>query len=128
MLRVETYNGQKSANFFIQCKGNYSGRPLRKPIPNCFAVFTKNPLAFEIVYCLFKAKIFEYYIIGSVIPFIRITEVKKILEKYIQVEFCEKKLKAIQGIDELLTIKQEQIKKLMDLQTAFALESIKSVK
>ena len=128
MLRVETYNGQKSANFYIQCKGNYSGRPLKKPIPNCFAVYTNNPLAFEIVYCLFKGKLFEYYIIGSVIPFIRISAVKKILEQYLIVEFCEKKLKAIQGIDELLTLKQEQIKTLMDLQTAFALESIKAVK
>lgn len=128
MLRIETYKGQKSANFFIQCKGNYSGRPLKKPIPNCFAVFTNNPLAFEIVYCLFKAKLFEYYIIGSVIPFIRITAVKKILEKYIIGDFCEKKLKAIQSIDQLLTIKQEQIKNLMELQTAFALESIKNAK
>ena len=128
MLRIETYNGQKSANFYIQSKGNYSGRPLRKPIPNCFAVFTNNPLAFEIVYCLFKGKLFEYYIIGSVIPFIRITAVKKILEKYIKVEFCEEKLKTIQSIDQILLIKNEQIKNLMELQTAIALESIKNAK
>lgn len=124
MYKICTYNGQKSASFYIQSKGNYAGRPLRKPIPNCFAVYSENPFAFEIVYCLFKAKTFEYYIIGSVIPFIRIGEVKKILNQYLDKEYCTKHLQTVQAIDKLLDIKKDEIKNLMALQCGFARQTL----
>jgi hypothetical protein len=69
--------------FYILCKGLNSGKPLKKPCPNCFTVITKNETDLEILYwlsfALWKGRKFEIYLTGSVIPFLRITDFRNII-------------------------------------------------
>ena len=67
-------------HFFILCKGNNSGKPLKTPCPNCFVIQfeseTDKEEAFYIALSLWKAKFWHQFLIGSVIPFIRINDFK----------------------------------------------------
>lgn len=70
-------------HFFILSRGNNTGKPLEIPCPNCYVVITdteetKN-FYFWLSYSLWQGQVFKPYLIGSVIPFIRIGEVKKLL-------------------------------------------------
>lgn len=69
---------------FIQCKGFHSGRPLLEYIPNSFSLFTDDEFAFEKSICIFHSRVYEQYLIGSVIPFIRIDDAHYILYKGFQ--------------------------------------------
>lgn len=75
-------------HFFILNKGLNSGRPMNKPCPNCFVVITETDEQRESLYYLCLSlqigKFFNYYIIGSVIPFIRIDDTRKVLNKALQ--------------------------------------------
>lgn len=127
--RVITYPNKSNLtpSFFIQMKGNHSGRPLRKPIRNCIAVYSSIPFLFEMVYLLFKGRKFEYHIIGSVVPFIRIEDLKQVLDEGIQSYQPEKDkfLQQINKIDELLSNYQEQIKLYQMAQMAICREYLK---
>ncbi len=71
-------------HFFALSKGNNAGKPLVEPCPNCFAVIAETEqerdFYFRISYGLWKLKAFQYYLRGSVIPFIIIKEYRKCLE------------------------------------------------
>jgi hypothetical protein len=77
---IKTYTNQAAANFYIQNKGDNSGRPSRKPLRNSFAIFTDVENAFEIAYCVWIASRYYPFIHGSVIPTIRIEAVKQVLK------------------------------------------------
>ena len=98
-MKITTYNGTK-AEFYIQAKGEHAGRPLKKPTPNCFAVHEPSEQAFEAVYAMWVAKVFYPYIKGSVIPFITITDVRRILEQHLE-ECINKKSWALAKIKEV---------------------------
>lgn len=80
-----TYN---KPHFFILNKGLNSGRPLNEPCPNCFIVFTETNEQRESLYYLCLSlqvgRYFNYYIKGSVIPFIAVVDTKKVLNKALQ--------------------------------------------
>lgn len=90
-VKISTYNpkNQKS-NFelYVLCKGLNSGKPLVQPCPNCFVIQCKNQQELDIyrnlLFGLWKAKAFHQYLIGSVIPFIRINDFKTFLAEQIQ--------------------------------------------
>lgn len=126
MIKIETYKGQK-ADFYIQSKGNNAGRPLTTPIPNCFAVHTDVHGAFQIVFALWKAKSFDRVIWGSVIPFMRITECRKIVNRGINQHqlFDDKKLNAVGLIDDKIENLLAQVEKYKQLQYALAMQSLK---
>lgn len=126
MISICTYTGTQKADFYIQSKGNYSGRPLKNPIRNCFAVKTNIPFAYEIVYCLFQARQFEIYIHGTCIPTIRITDVRKVINQSINKEFCNKKMNTVKKIDELIITELKKIEQLKELQMTLAHESIRT--
>lgn len=70
-------------HFFVLNKGENSGKPLHEPCPNCFVVhaddaFTKDFL-FWLSWGMWQSKLFHPYLYGSVIPYIRITDFKKLL-------------------------------------------------
>lgn len=73
--------------FFVLCKGNHSGRPMKKPCPNCFAITTENPadadFYFTAVLRLWQCRVFEPLIGGSVIPFIRLREFRGVLTRFL---------------------------------------------
>ena len=125
-LIIKTYSGQK-ADFYIQAKGLKAGRPLKEPKANSFAVTTNIDNAYEIVFSLWKGKAFRCDIIGSVIPFIRISAVKKIVSRALSNidKYDEKHLKAIEAIDNQVDNLEAQIKLLKEYQVMLAIKSNK---
>lgn len=114
-------------SFYIQIKGNYSGRPLRKPIPNCAAVYTDNPILFEIVYALFKGKRFEPDLKGTAVPYVRIDDLKNVISIGV-LKYNDKKAHLLQNvnkIDTLLLNLTQQLKTVKQLQYAYCMEYLK---
>ncbi len=81
--KFQTYsvkNQSTSFEFYILCKGLNSGKPLTAPCPNCFVCICKNEeqkdFYFWLLFGLWKAKHFHQFLTGSVIPFIRIADLK----------------------------------------------------
>ena len=75
-------------HFFILSKGLNSGRPMNQPCPNCFVITTAAEPTRESLYYLCLSlktgQYFSYYLKGSVIPFISISDAKKVIDKAIQ--------------------------------------------
>lgn len=125
MTTIKTFTGQ-DATFYIQSKGLHSGRPMKTPKSNCFAVTTSIENSFEIVFALYKGNAFKEWIKGSVIPFISITDLKKIVLPKIKnsKQLDSKKLNAICSIDLHVENLNSQIKKYKELQVALAFQAI----
>jgi hypothetical protein len=72
-------------SFYVQCKGEHSGRPLASPIANCFEVTCSDAAEYEYWYWLtwgaWNGKAFHPLLRGSVIPFIRICDYKAVMQK-----------------------------------------------
>jgi len=81
-------NGTDYADFYIQNKGYNAGKPLKKPVPNCFAVLTDHNVLlpgyfYYMVLAAWQQGAFRPHLQGSVIPFLTIDTFKKvILENY----------------------------------------------
>ncbi len=67
-------------HFYILNKGMNSGKPLKKPCPNCFVLTSNTEEEVQSLYWLcfglWKAKSFHYYLKSSVIPFITINDMR----------------------------------------------------
>ena len=87
---IKTYRSGSSAknenlvqnpHFFILNKGLNSGKPLKRPCPNCFVISFENAndkdFFYWLVYGLWQSKAFHPFLRGSVIPFIVLPELKK---------------------------------------------------
>jgi hypothetical protein len=127
-LSIKTYSGQK-ADFYIQAKGLHAGRPLKHPKVNSFAVNTNITNAYEVVFSLWKGKAFKNYIIGSVVPFIRVSSVKEIVSRALSNidKFDKKNLETIAHIDEHIKNLETQIKLLKQCQVDLAAKGNKCV-
>lgn len=101
-----------------------AGRPLRSPLRNSFAVFTDDEFLFQKVQVLFEGKFFEPFIWGSVIPFIRLSDLKKVITetKIKDSERAEKMLTSLSDIDKAILSAQDKIKILKQLKIAIARE------
>ena len=109
-------------HFFILNKGLNSGKPLDKPCPNCFVITTTTRAERESLYYLcLSLKVglfFAYYLKGSVIPFIGISDAKKVintaLQNYEEQQWQMKveKLKKITAFEENLQQQLSTISKL----------------
>jgi len=73
-------NQTQKPHFYILNKGMNSGKPLKKPCPNCFVLTANTEEKIQSLYWLcfglWKAKSFHYYLKGSVIPFITINDIR----------------------------------------------------
>lgn len=104
-----TYHGN---HFFILSKGNNAGRPMDKPCPNCFVVISKCPNEKQILYWLcfglWQCRCFESHLVGSVIPFLRLPELKSIIrETRMKVDLKKMEYdKAIITLNKLQTCRQ----------------------
>ena len=69
--------------FYILNKGNNAGKPLNHPCPNCFTCLASSQEEKELYYWLcfglWQARAFRPYLIGSVIPFIRLDDLLRVL-------------------------------------------------
>lgn len=82
-VKIFTYNpkNQKSEfEFYALSKGLNSGKPLDVPCPNCFVISCRNAEEMDVyrslLFGLWQTKSFHQFLIGSVIPFIRIGDFK----------------------------------------------------
>ena len=71
----------EEASFYVQSKGHNAGRPLSSPIPNSWAVFSDIPHLKEIAFSIWKSGKLSELETGSVIPFLRLSEYRPILER-----------------------------------------------
>ncbi len=127
---LKTYRPESTIQpntFFIQSRGLHSGRPLRKPIANCFSIKLSNEQEYDQYYGLVSAlyynKSFAYYILGTAVPFIRIGDVYKVIQQglermNVQPEQFEQTLHAVSSIDRNLENLQQQINLLKQLKSA----------
>lgn len=86
-MQIKTHKMRNTYNqphFFILSKGNNSGKPLETPCPNCFVCICKDETEKQQLYWLFyglwQGMFFHPFLTGSVIPFIRLDDVKQVLK------------------------------------------------
>lgn len=121
-------------HFFILNKGNHSGKPMNDPCPNCFVCICSSEEEKEMLYWLVmglcQGRVFEQYLCGSVIPFVRINDVKKTLNwlsfnhtaKLIQ---YKKKVIAIQKVQQAKNSILQQLQSLQSLQKVLVSDLMK---
>ncbi|MEY3498712.1 MAG: hypothetical protein RL308_381 [Bacteroidota bacterium] len=121
-------------HFFILNKGNHSGKPLSEPCPNCFVCICSSEEEREMLYWLVmglcQGRVFEKYLCGSVIPFVRINDVKKALNwlsfnhtaKLVQ---YKKKVIAIQKVQQAKNTILQQLQSLQSLQKVLVADLMK---
>tara|TARA_R110002051_G_scaffold254152_1_gene313094 strand:+ start:2716 stop:3057 length:342 start_codon:yes stop_codon:yes gene_type:complete len=103
-------------------KGLNSGKPLEKPCPNCFIIIATTKVKRESLYYLCLSlkigQFFAYYLKGSVIPFLGISDAKKVINTTLQNyeaqqwEMKVEKLKKITVFEENLRQQLSTISKL----------------
>ncbi|CAM2776536.1 hypothetical protein SAMN05444143_10488 [Flavobacterium succinicans] len=68
-------------HFFVLNKGMNSGKPQNDSFTNSFAIIFKNKAEvdnyFWIAFALWKSQFWQQHLIGSVIPFVRLSDFKK---------------------------------------------------
>lgn len=87
-IQIKTHkmkNTYRGNHFFILSKGLNSGRPLDKPCPNCFVLVAKgeeerNQL-YWLCFGLWQGNFFHPFLTGSVIPFIRLEDLKAVINE-----------------------------------------------
>tara|TARA_R110000744_G_scaffold288811_1_gene399783 strand:+ start:967 stop:1413 length:447 start_codon:yes stop_codon:yes gene_type:complete len=105
----------KQPHFFILNKGLNSGKPLNTPCSNCFVCIAENEAVREFLYWLcfglWRSKSFHFYLKGSVIPFITIDEIRKVIRESEAKASIKKKAfdKSIQAL-KLLDVNEQKIK------------------
>jgi len=127
-------NNISEPHFFILCKGLNSGKPLLEPCPNCFVCICSSEEEKEMLYWLVmglcQGRVFEKYLCGSVIPFVRINDVKKPLNwlsfnhtaKLVQ---YKKKVIAIQKVQQAKNSILQQLQSLQSLQKVLVSDLMK---
>jgi len=122
-FEIKTHRSGRIYNtphFFILSKGLNSGKPMDQPCPNCFVITTAaEPTRESLYYLCLSLKIgkyFGYYLKGSVIPFICISDAKKVINAALQNNQEQKwsikveKLKKINAFEENLKEQLSAIK------------------
>ncbi len=121
-MKIKTHKAQNTYNsphFFILSKGNNSGKPLDTPCPNCFVCLCRDEEEKKRLYWLFyglwQGLFFHPHLTGSVIPFIRLDDLKKVaataLSKIeLQPHQFDKNVSMVQLLNEKAKVVHEQIK------------------
>lgn len=106
----------KKPHYYILNKGLNSGKPNKEPYTNSFVVLCNSEQELEdlfwISYSLWKCKFWHQFLIGSVIPFIRIGDLRKelILKSKLAIEHSEEYKKQIRAL-QLIEERENQYKK-----------------
>ena len=114
-IRIKTHKMKNSYTgnfFFLLSKGLNAGKPLDRPCPNCFVVFAKNEtersLLFWLCFGLWQGLYFQQFLTGSVIPFIRIDDIKNIVnDAVLKIEM--KNIDVFQSLETIEKLNQYQI-------------------
>ena len=115
-------------HFYVLCKGLNSGKPLVIPCPNCFIIQTESEefkeTLYWITFALWRTNAFHPYLIGSVIPFIRISSYKQLITEKIglvkanPIEFAMT-IKQLNFIEQKEKQLKENLKLIQDLKRAY---------
>jgi hypothetical protein len=136
-MKIKTHNMKstyKYAHFFILSKGNNSGKPLDQPCPNCFVCLCSNEEEKQRYYWLFyglwQGMYFQPFITGSVIPFIRLDDLKKVVQTAmskidLKPQQFEKNVSMTQLLNERSKLIQEQIKLIKEAKRALMYQVLK---
>jgi hypothetical protein len=120
-MQIKTHkikNTYADAHFFILSKGSNCGKPMDVPCPNCFVCICKNDEEKQKMYWLFyglwQGLFFHPFLTGSVIPFIRLDDLKNVVKIALtkielQPQQFEKNISMIKLLNEKSKIIQEQI-------------------
>ncbi|MBP7809061.1 MAG: hypothetical protein KA163_07200 [Bacteroidia bacterium] len=88
MLNIKTHKMRYTymqPHFYILSKGNNSGKPMEKACPNCFVCLCKSEeekhRLYWLFYGLWQGMFFHPFITGSVIPFIRLDDLKRVAKE-----------------------------------------------
>jgi hypothetical protein len=125
-MRLVTAKPDHNPTLFIQCKGYHSGRPLKHYIPNSFSLYTDEEFAFEKALCIFYSRRYEQYLVGSVIPFLRLRDAHDLL----CMGFAALKLHpparldALHKLDALILVYEENLAKIKLAQRQLSLSLI----
>ncbi|MFV0378323.1 MAG: DUF6943 family protein [Mangrovibacterium sp.] len=109
-----TYNPKNQTSefeFYALSKGLNSGKPLEKPCPNCFVISCPNAKEKDfyrsLLFGLWQAKFFHQYLVGSVIPFIRINDFKNLV--FEQASYLQGKEQAFtKDVENVKTLEQKE--------------------
>jgi len=105
---------------FLLNKGLNSGKPQKEPFTNSFVIIFENQddvdNVFFISYSLWKTKFWHQFLIGSVIPFLRLKEFKKEFNQKVNalMQEHEKHKKSVAAL-KLLEEKENQFLKNLNL-------------
>jgi hypothetical protein len=76
-------------HFFVLCKGMNSGKPLDQRCPNSFCIISDSEKEKEQLYwvsfALWRSNAFYPYLMGSVIPYIRINDFRQLVEDKLKI-------------------------------------------
>jgi len=112
--KFQTYSVKHQSTgfeFYILSKGLNSGKPLLTPCPNSFVCICKSEeqkdFYFWLLFGLWKAKYFHQFLTGSVIPFIRLSDLKnEILTQAEKVSKQEKEYKST--VDKIKQLEEKE--------------------
>jgi hypothetical protein len=121
IIKTHTANAMYlGEHFFILCKGKNSGKPLLHPCANCWVLQFANSQEREnyywLAYTLWQSRFWHYFLVGSVIPFLRLFEFKKeFLNKteLLQADY-EQHLRNVLAL-QMLQKKEQQFRKNLSL-------------
>ncbi|MFN8429776.1 MAG: hypothetical protein U0V04_07345 [Spirosomataceae bacterium] len=114
-FKVKTFNPQNPIpdhSLFILSKGLNSGKVVDKPTTNCFVLSFSSQANYQSVKPILEAmsntKTFQEYLVGSVIPFLRINDFKKALKEQLNTTKLanENTRKAVQSLDKLAELQK----------------------
>jgi hypothetical protein len=114
-------------HFFILNKGNHSGKPMNDPCPNCFVCICSSEEEKEMLYWLVmglcQGRVFEQYLCGSVIPFVRINDVKKALN-WLSLNHTAKLVQYKKKVIDIQKVQQAKNSILQQLQSLQSLQKV----
>ncbi|MBK9284035.1 MAG: hypothetical protein IPM51_06905 [Sphingobacteriaceae bacterium] len=127
-------NTYECVHFFILSKGNNSGKPMETPCPNCFVCLCKDEEEKQRLYWLFyglwQGMYFHPFLTGSVIPFIRLDDLKSVVKiALVKIELkplqFDKNISMVQLLDKKAKVVQEQIKLIKQAKKALMYQALK---
>ena len=102
-------------HFFILNKGMNSGKPQKYPYQNCFVIIFESQNEFDnlyfTAYSLWKTNFWHPFLVGSVVPFLRVTDFKTEFKK--RVEVSENKLDQYNKSAETLKLLEDKEKEFL---------------
>ena len=121
IIKTHTKDTQYNKHcLFLLNKGLNSGKPQKEPFTNSFVIIFENQEdvdnIFFISYSLWKTKFWHQFLIGSVIPFLRLQEFKKEFNQKVNalMQEHEKHKKSVAAL-KLLEEKENQFLKNLNL-------------